>query len=204
MNIDKRLVRTDSLEKLFDILKQNSKNIFAPVSKNGKISFKAVRSFRDITTDYIQTTQSSKDIVFPRTEKILDYSKNKGVIDVKPSDYQSMPETIVWGVRPCDAMGISKLSAIFNWDLKDEIYNLRSLRTTVLGFSCSKADEFCFCASMGGNPGNVTGSDILFTRMGDNGDYLAEILTEKGSDIVNMAPDLFGKADRWEKERYLA
>jgi hypothetical protein len=28
MNIDKRLIRKDSLEKLFDILKQNSKTVF--------------------------------------------------------------------------------------------------------------------------------------------------------------------------------
>ena len=32
MNIDKRLIRKNSLEKLFDILKQNSKTIYAPVS----------------------------------------------------------------------------------------------------------------------------------------------------------------------------
>ena len=77
MNIDKRLVRKDSLEKLFDILKQNSKTIYAPALKNGKISFKVADSFSGIATDYIQTTQSSKDVAFPRTEKILDYSKEQ-------------------------------------------------------------------------------------------------------------------------------
>jgi formate hydrogenlyase subunit 6/NADH:ubiquinone oxidoreductase subunit I len=204
MNIDKRLVRKDSLERLFDILKQNSKNIFAPSTKNGKISFKFVDSYKDIVTDYIQTTQSSKDISFPRTEKILDYTKSKDGITVKPFDYHNIPETVVWGVRPCDAMGIGELSAIFDWDLKDEIYNSRLSGNTVLGFSCSKADEWCFCTSVGANPGNTSGSDILFTQMGDNGDYLAEILTEKGSAVVALSSGLFEKTDNQEKEKYLA
>ena len=204
MSIDKRLVRKNSLEKLFDILKQNSKNIFAPVTRSGKISFKVVGSFKDIATDYIQTAQSSKDVAFPRTEKILDYSKSKEGISVKPFDYQSVPDTIVWGVRPCDSMGTGELSAIFNWDLKDEIYNSRLSRTTVLGFSCSRADESCFCTSVGGNPGNTAGSDILFTQMGDNGDYFAEIITEKGSAVVALATHLFEDVVNPEKEKYLA
>ena len=190
MNIDKRLLRKDSLEKLFDILKQSSKNIYAPVTRNGKILFKVVANY--------------KDIAFPRTEKILDYTKNKEGITVKPFDYQVIPDAIVWGVRPCDAMATGELSTIFNWDLNDEIYNSRISHTTILSFSCSKADESCFCTSVGGNPGNTAGSDILFTQMGDNGDYLAEIITEKGSAVVAMASGLFEEITDTEKEKYLA
>jgi sulfhydrogenase subunit beta (sulfur reductase) len=204
MSIDKRLVRKESLGKLFEILKQNNKTIYAPVSKNGKVSFKATESFTLIETDYIQTTQSSKEAAFPRTEKILDYTKNKEGITVKPFDYQLIPEVILWGVRPCDAIGIGELSAIFNWDCKDEIYNNRLAKTVVFGFSCSKADESCFCTSVGGNPGNTEGSDILFTRIGEGGDFLAEIITEKGAGIVALASDLFGKSDNTEKEKFLA
>src|SRR5450759_3882428 len=204
MNIDKRLIRKDSLEKLFDILKQNSKKVYAPSSKNGKISFKEAESFSEIVTDYVQTSQSSKDIAFPRTEKILDYSKNKEGISVKGTDLKNLPEVILWGVRPCDAVGIGELSSIFNWDYKDEIYNNRLSQVTVLGFSCSKSDEYCFCTSVGGNPGNTPGSDILFTRLGEDGDYLAEVLTEKGLSVVNLASNLFGETNNIEKEKFLA
>ena len=204
MNIDKWLVRKDSLEKLFDILKQNSKTIYAPATKNGKVSFIETDSFSGITTDYIQTTQSSKEIVFPRTEKILDYTKNRDGMSVKGIDLKDIPEIILWGVRPCDAMGIDGLSAIFNWDYKDEIYNNRLSRVTVLGFSCSKSDEYCFCTSAGGGPGNNAGSDILFTQLGTDGDYLAEVLTEKGSAVVLLASGLFGKAGEIKKEQFLA
>jgi sulfhydrogenase subunit beta (sulfur reductase) len=204
MSIDKRIVRKDSLEKLFNILRQNNKTIFAPVSRNEKISFRPCENYASVATDYIQTTQSSKESAFPRTEKILDFTKNKAGVVVKPFDNNTIPEVVMWGVRPCDAMGIAELGAIFNWDSKDEIYNNRLAKTTVLGFSCFRADESCFCTSVGGNPGNTEGSDILFTRLGESGEYLAEIITDKGSAIVSLANDLFQKADKQEKDKFLA
>jgi sulfhydrogenase subunit beta (sulfur reductase) len=204
MNIDKFIIRKDSLEKLFDILKQNSKTIYAPSSKNGKVSFKTADSFPEIVTGYIQTVQSSKETAFPRTELILDYTKNKEGISVKGLELKDIPEIILWGVRPCDAMGIGELSAIFNWDCRDDLYNNRLSHVTVLGFSCSKADEYCFCTSVGGNPGNTEGSDILFTHLGENGDYLAEVMTEKGSAVVSLASDLFEKTSETKKEQFLA
>lgn len=204
MNIDKRLVRKESLEKLFDILKQNSKTIYAPSSKNGKTTYKAADSYSSVATGFVQTTESSKDVAFPRVEKILEYTKNRDGMSVKGTDLQLMPDAVVWGVRPCDAAGIGQLSSIFNWDYKDEIYNNRLSKVTVIGFSCNKADEYCFCTSVGGNPGNTNGSDILFTMMGENGDYIAEIITEKGNAIVSLAPALFEESATEDKKKYLA
>jgi hypothetical protein len=83
MNIDKRLVRKDSLEKLFDILKQNSKKIYAPFSKDGKTVFKDAGSFAGISTEYIQTTQSSKDIAFPATKRFSTIPRAKRVCPLK-------------------------------------------------------------------------------------------------------------------------
>ncbi len=125
-------------------------------------------------------------------------------MSVKGTDLSNLPEVILWGVRPCDAAGIGELGSIFNWDYKDEIFNNRASKVTVLGFSCNKSDEFCFCTSVGGNPGNTVGSDILFTRLGEEGDYLAEILTQKGMDVVSEAPDLFEKAETPLKDKFLA
>jgi sulfhydrogenase subunit beta (sulfur reductase) len=204
MKSDRRLVRKGSLEKLFEKLKGDNRQVYAPYSRNDRTSYRKIEKFSDIATDYIQTTQSSKGVSFPRTEKIFDYSKNADGMSVKGIDPDLIPEIMLWGIRPCDAMGIGELSSIFNWDYKDEIYNNRLSKVTVLGFSCSKTDEYCFCTSVGGNPGNTEGSDILFTQLGENGDYLAEILTEKGEKVVSLAPDLFETAGMIEKEKFLA
>jgi sulfhydrogenase subunit beta (sulfur reductase) len=204
MKSDRRLVRKGSLEKLFELQQGNNRQVYAPFSRSGKTSYRKIDKFIDIATDYIQTTQSSKEVSFPRTEKILDYSKNADGMSVKGIDPNLIPEILLWGIRPCDAMGIDELSSIFNWDYKDEIYNNRLSKVTVLGFSCNKTDEYCFCTSVGGNPGSTKGSDILFTQLGENGDYLAEILTEKGEKVVSLAPDLFEAAVTVEKEKFLA
>jgi sulfhydrogenase subunit beta (sulfur reductase) len=204
MSIDKHLVKTSSLEKLFAALKQQGKIMYAPLLKNGKISYVKAENFSDVATDYIQTTQSAKAVIFPSTEKLFSYTKEKESVTVKNFDPQSIPETVIWGVRPCDAAGFAPLSAIFNWDYKDNLFNTRLQKTTVIGFSCNKADESCFCTSVCGNPGNTDGNDILLTQLGDNGDYLAEIITEKGKAVVGLLPELFEPATNIEKEKYLA
>jgi sulfhydrogenase subunit beta (sulfur reductase) len=204
MNIDKRLVKASALEKLFDILKQNSRTIVAPAIKNSKVTFREAENYLSITSDYIQTTQSSKEVAFPRVEKVLEYSKNKDGVSVKGVESNEIPEVIIWGVRPCDAVGIGELSAIFNWDYKDGLYNNRLLKVTVFGFSCTKSDEYCFCTSVGGNPGSSAGSDILFTKSGENGDFLAEIITEKGAAIVALAPEIFEEIKSFDKGKWLA
>jgi formate hydrogenlyase subunit 6/NADH:ubiquinone oxidoreductase subunit I len=204
MVIDKKILRSGSLDKLFNQLKQNGHMMFAPVEKNGKLSFRFVEDFSSVAGDYIQTAQSSKEAAFPRTEKILGYSKSKEAVSVEGFDPQSVPDVIIWGTRPCDAMGIGELSAIFNWDIKDEIYNTRLSKTAVISFGCAKADSSCFCTSVGGNPGNTEGSDILLTRLGDNGDFLAEIITEKGIALVNSFSGFFENAGNEKKEKFLA
>ena len=204
MNIERRYVRKGSLEKLYEIIKANGRSVVGPSERNGKISFRRIENYNEIAADYIQTAQSSKETAFPRTEKILDYSKNADGISVRGNDLNEIQDIVLWGVRPCDTMGADELSAIFNWDYRDEIYNNRKSRITVLGFSCSKADEYCFCTSVGGNPGNTEGSDILFTGPGENGDYLAEIITDKGLQLMSLATDVFEKDRNIEKSRYLA
>ena len=204
MKTERRLVRKGSLERLFELLKSANRHVLAPFAVNGKTSYRLIEKFSDIATDYIQTTQSSKEVSFPRTELLLEYSKNAAGMSVKGIETDKIPEITLWGVRPCDAMGIGQLGSIFNWDYKDEIFNNRLSKVTVLGFSCSKADEYCFCTSVEGNPGNTEGSDILFTRLGDGGDYLAEILTEKGARVLELAPALFEAAGEIEKEKFLA
>jgi len=204
MSIERRSVRKESLPKLFQALVNAGKQVYAPVTRNNITSFKVVKEYSELASDYIQTTQSSKEVSFPRTEKVLGYIKNKDGVEVNPFDMKVIRESVVWGIRPCDAMGKGELGAIFNWDTKDEIYNARVDKTTLISFSCSTADEYCFCTSVGGNPGNTEGSDILLTRLGAGGDYLAEIISEKGIVLMNLVPDIFEKDNGAVKDNYLA
>jgi len=204
MTIKRLIIQKTSLEKFFDVLIQKGKTIYAPKRKNEKINYEVVNHFSEVCDDYIQTTQSAKSIIFPRTEKLFNYNKGKGNITLEDFDPDQVPEAVIWGVRPCDAAGFIPLTAIFNWDSKDEIYNTRFEKTTIIAFSCTSADESCFCTSVGGNPGNTNGADILLTGMGDKNLFLAEVITEKGEQAVSFAPNLFEEDPGIEKEKYLA
>lgn len=199
MTMEKYLVKSTSLPLLFIKIKESGKVVKGPVKKNQAVDFKSVSEYTELTNDYIVTTQSAKAVAFPRVEKLFWYTKNKEGVQVTDFDLHAIPEVVLWGVRPCDAAGFEPLNKIFSWEPEDVIFSTRLKRTTLIGFSCTKADENCFCTSVGGNPGSTAGSDILFTRL-SAGDYLAEVLTEKGKTIQNLAPELFEAATAEDKE----
>jgi ferredoxin len=203
--MEQYIVNQASLGKLFSILKEHDKTVIAPMLRNDNVVYGNANKFSEIQFDFIQTARSAKEVVFPRTEKLFGYKKEKDVVVLQDFNADSIPEIVVWGTKPCDAFAYSPLKAIFNWDCQDKLFNTRLEKTTVIGFSCQNADEFCFCTSVGGNPGSTNGSDIQFTQLGDGGNLLAEIITGKGVAVVELAPELFEKTDKpIDKEKYLA
>jgi sulfhydrogenase subunit beta (sulfur reductase) len=200
---EKFLVKKGSLELIFNKLVEQKKVVLAPVEKRGKLNFERVVTFNAIVTNYIQTDTPAKMSVFPRTEILFQYSAKPDAIQMEGFNLERVPETVIWGCRPCDSAGFISLNAIFNWDYKDEIFNARFNKIFIIAFSCKKADEYCFCTSVNGGPGNTEGSDILFTEL-TNGDYLCDILSAKGNIIKASMPLLFEKTSEESKEITLA
>lgn len=203
MQIDNYLIRKTSLEKLFNNLIGNGKTVFAPKTSGKRVLFEDVKAFSEITEDYIVTTNSAKSVVFPRTEKLFSYKKTKENTEITDASTETFPEVVLWGTRPCDAAAFIPLTDTFNGDYPDVLYNNRLGKVYVLSFSCSTCDEYCFCTSVNGGPGNTAGSDILFTKL-SNGDYLAEAITEKGKQLVADNQSLFEAAPSEAKEPNLA
>ncbi len=184
-------------------MRSDGKMVYAPQKKNTQIVFDAIDSLSEMTEDYIVTHQSPKFVAFPKIEKLLDYEITQFWVTSEGIDTSRFPEVVVLGSRPCDAAGFDSLTSIFNWDYKDSLYNERLKKTILIGMSCSSKDDNCFCTSVNGGPGDTRGSDILLTKF-DGGDYLAEIITEKGKDLVNRYPDLFEADPSIIKEKFLA
>lgn len=188
-----KLIRKANLEKFFNKIQSNA-TIIAPVKKADKIEFETTTDFNSVQLDYIQTTQSIKSAVFPRFEKVINYTL-KGKEFVYDDSYtESFPSLILFGLHPCDASGFRVLDAVFTTDIKDKFLNGRLSKLTIIGLSCSQSDEYCFCTSVGLNPGDTTGSDILLSKL-KSGDFLAEIITDKGNDVFNSAKEFFEDSD---------
>ena len=200
--MDTKIINSASLKQLIDAL-SNESHFFAPVKKGNQVEFEQVASFEEITFDYIATNQSPKNVLFPRNETIMTYSVEKS--DINYSEFKPAFErkTIIFGARPCDAAGLVALEAIFKWDYKDTMFLGRKENTTIIGLSCIKSDDYCFCTSVNGGPGNTDGLDLLLTPV-ENTDYLVEIINEKGKAIVDQYSSYFTENKGVEKQKYLA
>jgi ferredoxin len=146
---------------------------------------------------FIRPSNSIKEFVFPRHEKLYGYRWKGKQLELAPAELPS-EEQIVIAARPCDAAALHILDAVFNWDVKDEFYNRRRELTTVITIACKEHDGFCFCTSVGSGPSDERGSDVLLIPMDDDR-FEVRCLTEKGkkwmagatlaSDETAKAPD---------------
>lgn len=198
-----KYISKGGIEQWFKVIVESDKRVYAPVNARGQVDFKQVRNLEEVADDYIQTTQSVKASVYPKAEVLFSYEKVNGKVQLNDFDPEKVVETVLWKVHPCDAAGFKPLSAIFNWDTPDKMHNAHKAKTTIVTFSCSKADESCFCTSVNGSPGNTAGSDVQLTMVPDGG-AIVEIFTVKGEALVNLLPSVF-EADRGDdKQKYLA
>jgi formate hydrogenlyase subunit 6/NADH:ubiquinone oxidoreductase subunit I len=190
METARKLIRKQSLEKLYNNIAANRK-VYAPVGKADKqIEYRYNPGFAEITFEHIRSTLSVKNVVFPKVENLFYYNNARTESTIRDIDLNKIPEVVLWGTHPCDNAALDALRSIFCWDIKDEFFSKRMEKLTVIGLSCHLSDEYCFCTSVGLAPDSSKGSDILLSRL-HNGDYLAYILTEKGNEIVFSAADLF-------------
>ena len=196
-------ISKNSLEQWLNQMLKKGMRVLAPVQQGDKIDFRQITSPDEVATDYVQTTQSVKRVVFPTAEVLFSYHKEGKDTTLKYSNPDALPETVLWKIRPCDAAGFAPLSGIFNWDYKDKLYNARRAKTTLISFSCSRCDESCFCTSVNGGPGNTNGSDIQVTLLPD-GSAFVEILTMKGKALAKLYIVEFEPAGDIDKDKYLA
>jgi len=178
----------DALETLFAALQRDGRRIVAPVAVGDRVDLRDVQRVADVSSGHVQSVMSAKDAVFPKVERLLSYTMTPGAVDLKDEPVRAVP-TVVFGIRPCEAAAFAALDAVFNWDTRDKFFNERANQLAVIGVACTRADEACFCTSIGGGPDDTRGSDILLTPAGDG--YVVHVLTEKGEAIRALAPAVF-------------
>jgi ferredoxin len=117
-----------------------------------------------VNLDYTNTHLSPKAAFFPQTERMMVYSKNSG--SPHPYVYQDLGDkakaTVIFGLRPCDAKGLSVSNKVFQNDrFTDPYWKGKYDAALKIGLACPKPFPQCFCAAMGGSPFGETGLDIL-------------------------------------------
>lgn len=177
-----KTINKDKLHQLFDKLIADGNDVIAPKRKSEKVFFGKIISSSDISYDYIQTAFSAKSSVFPKCEELFSYEKNDN--EIKHLDpVFSDKTTIVFGSRPCDSASFDYLKVFFLKENPDFHFAKRYDSTLLISMTCNKSDEHCFCTSVGISPSDTKGSDVSLTDL-ENGEFLAEIISDKGKKFV--------------------
>jgi len=151
----------------------------------------------ELCYDYVNTSSPSKGALFPQCEVLLRYGSD-GNAEEPCGDPR---ETVLFGVRPCDARSFALLDRIFGTGMggrADPYYLSRRDATTVISMACDRASATCFCGSVGGGPHDRTGSDVIVFDRGD--DLVFETCTERGERFLSRHAGLFGAASRAAKD----
>ena len=184
-------ISQQNLNTLLDTLIKQGTRVVAPRLNAGVPLYDPLNNTGEMITDQLPK-RSAKEAFFPLCEDIMSYSKEGQQVTLTDIDPARFPETVLVGVRPCDAAAIPVLDAVFSWDYKDEFFLERRKKTTVIGLACTTADDACFCTAVGLSPAETKGSDLFLTPL-DGGGYACESCSDKGEQLIANHNGLFSE-----------
>ncbi|MDR2422000.1 MAG: 4Fe-4S dicluster domain-containing protein [Deltaproteobacteria bacterium] len=179
------LVKESALAGFFAAL-ANGRRLLAPQAQGDDCRLEVVAG--PVSLDYANTRLSPKSVFFPQTEKILAFHKLAD--KPRPNQYQDLGDhaepTVIFGIRPCDARGLSVSNKVFQNDrFTDPYWKGKYDKTLKIGLACPDPFPQCFCASMGGSPFGEVGLDALAYPK-DKGLGL-KALTPAGEELIKAA-----------------
>ncbi|MDR2460063.1 MAG: 4Fe-4S dicluster domain-containing protein [Deltaproteobacteria bacterium] len=117
-----------------------------------------------VTLNFTNTHISPKTLFFPQTEWLMSFQKDHS--KPHPYVYQDLGDkaksAVVFGIRPCDAKGLSVSNKVFQNDRFTDPYWKGKYESVIkVGLACKDPFPQCFCVAMGGSPYGATGLDVL-------------------------------------------
>ena len=156
----------------------SKRRLIAPVEDRTGVAFAEIGDAAEICLDYRNPRMSPRSVVFPQCETLLTFDS-----DTAADARGEYPDTVLFGVRPCDARAFSMLDKVFSWEGTEDPYYLgRRDSTTVVSMACNAPGAACFCTSVGGAPHDETGSDVLVVDLGET--VLLRGVTERGEELL--------------------
>ena len=146
---------------------------------------------QEFRLDFQNTYLSPKDLFFPQSEKMFEFSAQRGEEGAFIlQEIQGKPRPkLVFGLRPCDAKAFFVLDKIFQNDQYTDPYWMDKRQAAVLiGLGCNQPCPTCFCTSVGAGPFHEQGLDALAFDLGDK--LLLKTLTPKGEEVLKKAQGL--------------
>ncbi|MBI5559660.1 MAG: 4Fe-4S dicluster domain-containing protein, partial [Deltaproteobacteria bacterium] len=185
----KRLLRKEKIDTLIKDVARDGFLFVAPKVAARQVVYGPVSSAEDIEFDYIIPGNSFKEFLFPQTEVVARFKIHREGVDCDGAEVKPKG-LVIFGSRPCDAASLSSLRSVFAQGPADEFYTKREDRAIVVTVACTSADEACFCTTVGLSP-EVTGGSDVFLKETEEGDFIAEAVTEKGRAFIGRYSGAF-------------
>ncbi len=180
-----KFLKKDKVGELIQSVISGGGRFVAPVVDARQVVYAEVSAPEPIKYDHVIPDNSYKEWVFPQTEVIADFTIKGGDVEIASREVNAV-ETFVFGARPCEAVSLASLRSVFTWEgFTDEFYTKREDAMVVATIACTRADEECFCTTVGLSPESTDGADLyLLETPGDDGGYMVTVLTERGKAFV--------------------
>jgi sulfhydrogenase subunit beta (sulfur reductase) len=164
--------------------------LYTPVLEGDIVMF---RPFNTGNTLYLDRPANSppKTVIFPQSDILFSYEYKKETDDPKKitveiKTHMDYPKTVIFGCRPCDAMGFTVYDRVYiESNGPDPNYKGRRENTIIITLSCPEPSSGCFCTALGSGPAEKQGSDVMITII-EKGFFL-EPVSEKGKEILKIA-----------------
>ncbi|NLT95019.1 MAG: 4Fe-4S binding protein [Clostridia bacterium] len=181
-----KTVLKTKLPELFEKL-ANNYTVFVPAKIEGISRFAPYQNGLELALEE-NVLMPPKDIFFPQTEKMYKFKAKDQYLEIEdlpPEEGQQ----VIFGVRSCDLKSIDCLDQVFlTKGFVDAFYQDKRDRSILIGLSCVKPMENCFCSSMGVDPQKGVGADIQAYDLGDKVGF--EAITEKGRELLGKIETL--------------
>ncbi len=204
MVLERKKINKESLLQVLEKIKEEEELIGPVEMSGGEILFQPIDDVEEITFNYVNSLFPPKHLVLPRFERLLHYEREGEKIKVEET-IEAKKRTI-FGIRPCDVEGI-RYSEIFysgrmfgREDLADPYFVEKRKNLTIITVSCQYPAPTCFCVCCDGGPFAKEGFDLQLTDLG-NGEYLCEVGSEKGKELVERFASFFSPAEEEDVKR---
>jgi len=171
--------------------------IVAPVRKKDDTLFEPLSGGAEMDLDYLNSPVAPREFLLPQDETVFEYSDPENGTTLQPKIKDRC--RIILGIRSCDLNGILLLDSVFSKDIPDLYYLNRREKTVFIAMACNQPGNSCFCSSLKTGPSASEGYDLLLTDLGD--EYLVEVGSSRGEEIVKIGRGLFGEAGEPEIKR---
>lgn len=193
-----KIISQQNLEKLVEKLSAEY-DVFAPVVRDKFSEFSPVKNLKECNLEILNTTKPLKQLFLPQSERLFSIERDGEKVTLD-SRGPLKKKRIILGAKSCEVKGLELLANVYgSAEHPDELFLDRKKNTIIIGLTCDKPADTCFCIALGVNPVEEKGMDIVLTKI--NGEFVIKSFTRQGEDLLKEYGNLLEDASKEELDK---